>query len=411
MTLILSPAGKAQRALAALPTSKSISNRALAIAALEGGDASHLQNLSNANDTQLFRELISGEREAFDCQDAGTTLRFMVSVLALRNKKAFITGTERMCQRPIGDLVDALNSIGFDISYHGQSGVPPLWVNPINNFSQLKNRVTISAFVSSQFLSSLLMLATKLPRGLTIEIDGAISSRPYIEMTLAVMRQFAVSANWDGNTISILPQSYVLSDFSIEPDWSNASYFYALVALSGGECRLPRLSRASLQGDAAIADIMTHFGVETAADADGIRISRRDVELSEFQYDFTDCPDLAQTVIVLSAALGLKARLSGLASLRVKETDRIAALQNELKKFGKELTEEESGEFTLDNAAPNFPSQLSFATYEDHRMAMALAPLGALTRVEIEHPHVVRKSFPHFWQELAKCGVTIEDKQ
>jgi 3-phosphoshikimate 1-carboxyvinyltransferase len=404
--------GNAVSATIDLPTSKSISNRALIIAALENAAFTQISNLSTANDTQLLMRLLKQEHSDYNCEDAGTTLRFLLSYLALRNRPAIVTGSPRMCERPIGDLVDALNALGFDISYIEKTGFPPLRVSQIKNLNTLSNSVQLSSSVSSQFLSSLLMIAPKLPNGLKIQLHGEIASRPYIEMTLAVMKHFGVSAKWSQeNQLSVLPQAYTLVPVSVEPDWSNASYFYSIVALCGGKLRLPNLRLKSLQGDAIIADIMTSFAVKTFETESGIEISKQGNAVREFSYDFTNCPDLAQTIIVLCAALGILAKFSGLASLKVKETNRIAALQSELAKIAKDLKETENGVYSLNAAAPVFPSELLIETYADHRMAMAFAPLGALTSVQFTDATVVQKSFPHFWQEIAKCALNIQVKK
>lgn len=386
-----------------LAASKSISNRALIIDAL-CEDNSDLRNLAEARDTRLMTQLLAEESGTIDVKDAGTTMRFLTGYVALTNRCKVLTGTPRMQQRPIGILVDALREIGADIAYLEKDGFPPL---ETRGFTEQKaKKINIRGDVSSQYISSILMMAPTLPHGLRVELTGKIMSRPYINMTLRLMKRFGVHHNWQENTISINKQPYQATTLTVEADWSAASYWYSLVALSkDAVVTLLGLEDQSLQGDRQIVDIMKSLGVATEFHQGGLTLSRQGKPADTLHWDFSDCPDLGQTVMVTCAALGVYCEATGLESLRIKETDRIAALQNELGKLGASL-EEEPGLWKLKPATiPDNPGNVTFDTYEDHRMAMALAPLALKLPITIEDPEVVQKSYPGFWQDLAKAGV------
>lgn len=387
-----------------LPASKSISNRALIIDALSGGK-SELQNLSDANDTQLMQKLIRSPLGEIDVEDAGTTMRFLTAYFSITDQKKIITGTERMKERPIGILVDALRLLGVMIEYTGKEGYPPLKTNGFKG--QKTDRIIIRGDVSSQFISAMMMVAPVLPLGLTLELQGKIGSRPYIEMTRSLMSHFGVGSRFENHTIVIPPQSYKTSAFAIESDWSGASYWYAFAALADeADIVLPRLISDSLQGDRAIVDIMNAMGVLTTFLKGELRLTKKE-HVSEITWDFTHCPDLAQTVAVVCAAKGIQGSFTGLESLRIKETDRIAALQNELGKIGAHLVEGNKSSWRL-LPSVSLPSSAFFATYKDHRMAMAFAPLAACMNIEIENPAVVRKSYPTFWDDVKSFGFEIK---
>jgi 3-phosphoshikimate 1-carboxyvinyltransferase len=392
-----------------LASSKSESNRALIINALSGfkGD---LQNLSSARDTQTMIRLLKSEDPIADVIDAGTTMRFLTAYFAATGQSKTMTGTPRMCERPIGILVEALKTIGAEIDYLKQEGYPPLQIHGLSE--QKSNEVTIRGDVSSQYISALTMIAPTLPQGLTIHLTGELGSIPYIKMTLAQMKAFGVEAeaDWENKVISIAPQTYAPTSYKVESDWSGASYWYSIVALSAFEdtrVELLGLKENSLQGDSAIVDIMTQLGVKSTFTTDGVLLTKIPAQES-LNWDFTNCPDLAQTVAVTCVAKGIEATFTGIESLKIKETDRILALQNELKKFGGSLTETVTNtEYKVTGSGFNFGSAaITIATYDDHRMAMAFAPLAMLTDVTIEEPHVVVKSYPSFWDDLKKV-VTI----
>lgn len=395
------------RGIAQLPASKSESNRVLILQALAGGG--NLANLSDANDTQLMQRLLSApDADVVDAEDAGTVMRFLTAYLAVTNRHALLTGTARMRQRPIGVLVDALRQLGARISYEEQQGYPPLRLDgwapaAIEEMPELMVRGDIS----SQYISALLMIAPMLPGGLRIRLTGTVGSRPYIRMTQALMQHFGARARDLGSVLEVYPQPYQPADYTVESDWSAASYWYAMVALgpTGSEITLPGLRRHSLQGDQAIVAIMEQLGVATEYLADGVHLTQIAPAPAVAQ-DFTHCPDLAQTVAVVAAALEIPVDMTGLESLRIKETDRIAALQTELAKFGGELTDLGEGRFRV--TAANFHVQgQTIETYHDHRMAMAFAPLALRGPLTIVAPQVVRKSYPQFWKELEKAGFEV----
>ena len=404
----------------ALASSKSESNRALIINALTGfkGD---LQNLSTARDTQTMIRLLQSSDQTADVIDAGTTMRFLTAYFTATNQNKIMTGTPRMCERPIGILVDALRTLGAEIEFLKKEGYPPLHIKGFTE--QKSNEVTIRGDVSSQYISALLMIAPTLPQGFTIKLTGDLGSIPYIKMTLEQMRAFGVNyeANWEDKVIKVLPNTYQSTSYKIESDWSGASYWYSIVALSEFEetqVELLGLKENSLQGDSDIVNIMAHLGVKSTFTEEGVLLTKIPAEKT-LSWDFTNCPDLAQSVAVTCAAKHIEATFTGIESLKIKETDRVVALQNELQKFGGELVEIEKNNryvvkrnpFTIQRSvAPHSPAErrpFIIKTYDDHRMAMAFAPLAMLMDVTIEEPNVVVKSYPSFWDDLQKI-VSLE---
>ncbi|MEX2512494.1 MAG: 3-phosphoshikimate 1-carboxyvinyltransferase [Cyclobacteriaceae bacterium] len=380
-----------------LPSSKSESNRVLVIDALTKG-TNLITNLSEARDTQTMIRLLKEDPQTYDVLDAGTTMRFLTAYLALSDKKRVLTGTPRMCERPIGVLVDALREIGAEIEYQGREGFPPIKTKGFEG--QQKQKLQIRGDVSSQYISALLMNAPLLPKGLVLELTGKIGSRSYIVMTLELMKKFGMDYGFEGPIISIQPQKYRPTTFAVESDWSGASYWFSLLACAReGEFFLHGLKADSLQGDAKIVEIMNQLGIDSQFEENGIRLKKKAISGLK-QFDFTHCPDLAQTVAVTSAVVGEKCVFTGLESLRIKETDRILALQQELAKIGAKLEEGDNGEFTL-VPATHIPEKVQIHTYDDHRMAMAFMPLMARTHVVIEEPEVVNKSYPSFWKHCA----------
>ncbi|MFD2720875.1 3-phosphoshikimate 1-carboxyvinyltransferase [Hymenobacter monticola] len=398
---------------AQLPASKSEANRALILRALAGGGK--VDNLSDANDTQLMQRLLMEvpNTNVLDAEDAGTVMRFLTAYLAVTGWKGRLTGTARAQERPIAVLVEALRQAGAVINYLANEGYPPLeFAGFAAADASEPTELSVRGDISSQYISALLMVGPYLPGGLRLTLTGPIGSRPYIEMTLALMRQFGAQVSAESDVLTVPPGQYRPTDYVVESDWSAASYWYSLVALAsaGSEITLPGLRRESLQGDQAIAGIMTHFGVKTTFLSDGVHLQQQPPAPQQEipTLDFTDCPDLAQTVAVVAAALTRPVEMTGLESLRIKETDRIAALQMELAKFGGDLRDLGEGRFRAESNGFSVFEQ-SVATYHDHRMAMAFAPLALLGPVHIQSPGVVRKSYPQYWKELAKIGFSISE--
>ena len=406
-TILLPKIQQSFRTEIPLPSSKSESNRALIINALAGGK-DNLSNLAEARDTQTMMRLLSSDDEVADVIDAGTTMRFLTAYFAITGQHKTMTGTPRMCERPIGILVDALRSLGADIQYVNQEGYPPLKLQGFN-FSG-NNNLQIRGDVSSQYISALLMIAPILPEGLVLEITGELGSKPYIEMTLKQMEAFGVTIqrDWDNMTITVAHQKYQAIPYSIESDWSGASYWFSAVALSehnDTQLELLGLKENSLQGDSVITQIMSHLGVKSEYTGRGFKLTKITSDNS-LEWDFTNCPDLAQTVCVVAAAKQIPLTLTGIESLKVKETDRIFALQTELAKMGTKLKEIEKNHKYLLTPFPTLQTPTSIHTYDDHRMAMAFAPLACMMDIVIEEPGVVVKSYPSFWKHFEKINVT-----
>ncbi|MFY0591298.1 3-phosphoshikimate 1-carboxyvinyltransferase [Roseivirga sp.] len=381
----------------ALEASKSESNRALIINALSGNQ-SNVSNLSNARDTQTMLSLLASNDNTLDVLDAGTTMRFLTAYSTLGNTPKTLTGTSRMRKRPIKILGKALKQIGAKVEYLNKDGFPPLKVSPLKE--QKKESVSIKGDVSSQFISAILMIAPNLPKGLTLELRGKIGSRPYIQMTLDMMRLFGVSSTWTNNTIEIKPQPYQSYPYRVESDWSGASYWFSFVALAEkAEIKLLGLRQKSLQGDIAIVRIMNQLGVMSTFEEDGVLLQKIESR-KEIEVDFSDCPDLAQTVAVVCGVKHIACKMTGLESLRIKETDRIKALKRELKKFSIKLKETEEGLWEIKSKFESGQPEVSVETYEDHRMAMAFAPLSTQQDISIKDPSVVDKSYPSFWNHV-----------
>ena len=386
-----------------LPASKSISNRALIIDALAGGNST-IDNLSTARDTQTMIRLLASQESVLDVLDAGTTMRFLTAYLSITNRKNVLTGSDRMQNRPIGILVDALRELGANIEYQKKDGYPPIKLNGFKDTE--KKQLDIPGDVSSQYISAILMIAPLLKNGLELNLTGKIGSRPYITMTLSVMKSYGVNATFKDNTVKIQPQQYNIASYSVEPDWSAASYWYSMVALSSNSSiEIKDLKLPALQGDSILTQMMLNLGVETIFNESGATLKKVPNQ-KEFSFDFTDCPDLAQTIAVICAAKGIRATFTGLESLRIKETDRIYALQTELQKIGAELVEKDNS-WTLIPTIKLPSTKTTFNTYEDHRMAMAFAPLCMLMDIEIEDPLVVNKSYPSYWEDFERVGVKL----
>lgn len=390
-----------------LPSSKSESNRVLIIDALTEGK-NEISNLAEARDTQTMIRLLGKNPPVYDVLDAGTTMRFLTAYAAITNQNKVMTGTARMCQRPIGILVDALREIGAEIHYMNVEGYPPLAIHGLAE--QTSDKVKIRGDVSSQYISAMLMIAPLLPKGLEIELEGKVGSRTYIEMTLELMAKFGINYSWEEHIIKVAHQSYQPTEFMVESDWSGASYWFSLLACAdSGELFLKGLKEDSLQGDSKIVEIMSHLGIKSTFNKEGVLLEKIPVTgLKEF--DFTHCPDLAQTVAVTCAILGQDAKFTGLESLRIKETDRIYALQQELAKFNAEFKEIEPEVFQVIPSV-TMPNEVRIHTYDDHRMAMAFMPLLTKTKVLMEDPEVVNKSYPSFWKHCQLAGISCTNHE
>ncbi len=399
--------------------SKSISNRALLIRALCGVHF-NIHNLSDSDDTMTLESLLNSLADVLDAHHAGTTFRFLTAYYATQDGTQILTGSERMQQRPIKALVDALNSLGADITYLNNEGFPPLKICPPK--SEWKNEITLPAGISSQFITALLLISPKLTGGLTIRLEGEIVSKPYIEMTISMMTYFGVkvTVDWVSQKISVLPQDYQAKDYFVEADWSAASYYYIIAGLSEHtDLVLNGLHEASMQGDAAIVDIGRKFGIETTFENRSIRIKKnKGAQVPELlEYDFINVPDIAQSISVLCAGLGVNALFTGLQTLRLKETDRIVALQNELEKLGvflnkmpAKFSKKTSVEYYMQEGQANIQQDNipCFDTYSDHRMAMSFAPLSLIGSIIVNDPYVVSKSYPSYWNDLTKLGFQTE---
>ncbi len=389
------------RAEIKLTASKSECNRALIIDALTNFKCS-LSNISEARDCQTMQRLLASDDPIADVIDAGTTMRFLTAYFAITGQNKTMTGTPRMCERPIGLLVAALRHLGAKIAYEKQEDYPPMRLEGFDYSG--KNHLGIRGDVSSQYISALLMIAPLLPDGLVLTLEGEVGSRPYIEMTLQQMAYFGIDyqADWTAQVLAVPAQSYQPKPYAIESDWSGASYWYSIVALAAdAEVELLGLKGKSLQGDSAIVDIMSNLGVKSTFTERGILLQKIKAD-SSLAWDFTDCPDLAQTVAVCCAMKNIKLTLTGVESLKIKETDRIYALQQELKKLGTELIEVETDHRYEVKRTKEIPADItpSIRTYDDHRMALAFAPVGMVRPVIIEEPGVVVKSYPNFWEHL-----------
>ncbi|MDX2001890.1 MAG: 3-phosphoshikimate 1-carboxyvinyltransferase [Chitinophagales bacterium] len=389
-----------------LEGSKSITNRVIIIKAL-CPDFFEINNFSLSEDSETLIELINSDSQVLDCKDGGTTFRFLTSFLAIHEGEVTLTGSQRLQQRPIGPLVDALRSIGAEIDYLGNEGYPPIL---IRGKRLSGNRIEIDASLSSQFVSSLLLIAPLLKDGLVLKLKGEIASRPYIQMTLNVMKHFGIHYDWTQSIIAIPHQDYVARRYNVESDWSAAAYYYSMAAMADEvDLKLMGLNRLSYQGDSVIQNIMAQFGVNTSFIENGVHLTKSATTPRSYDYDFRDCPDLAQTILACCAGLNIPIKLRGIDNLEIKESNRIEAMQNELKKLDLQLVPLGSTWNLGINLHKPDVSNVVFDTYNDHRMAMALAPLAlAYGRVGINDPAVVAKSYPMFWEDLKSIGFRLE---
>jgi len=421
--IILTKKTKTVHGTVQLTGSKSECNRALIIEALSDGKVK-VSNMSDAADAVTLQKVLSSKLQVVSEKEnniqhtthntqlvnigpAGTAMRFLTAYFTLQDEEVILTGSERMKQRPIGILVDALRSIGASIEYEENDGFPPLRIK--GGFEQSTNRVSVKGNISSQYITALLLIAAKLPLGLELHIEGDLTSKPYVEMTLSMLQQAGIQHRWSANVISIPHQEFRPNRLLVEPDWSAASYWYAISALSNeADLFLPGLTQYSLQGDSVITEIMANFGITSQFKDGGVHLQKEIKPILRKIFDLKECPDLAQTIIVVCAALGHEATFTGLETLKIKETDRIKALQNELAKIGVKLIEK-GQVYKLDCSEKHIPEKITIKTYEDHRMAMAFAPLALLIpEVEIEEAEVVEKSYPAFWRDLEKVGFEVK---
>jgi len=399
-----------------LSSSKSESNRALMIRAYGNFDR-HIKKLSDADDTILLRdnlELIDDCAKSsiplvIDCANAGTTFRFLLTHMASKLGTWMLTGSDRMKERPVGELVEALRTLGAEIDYIGEQGFPPLRIQGKNITG---GKLSLSTSKSSQFASSLLLAAPTWPQGLELELVGDQSSTPYLEMTIAIMQHFKADVSQTGNRIVVKPRPYQNIAFTAQPDWSSASYWYEMVALSnGGELLLQQLDTQSIQGDKVVVDIFEKLGVHSHQEPNGVRIFKKENFMPEpFSFNFRHSPDLLPTVAATCSGLGVEGHFSGLKNLKYKESDRILAMKNELNKIGVRMEALSEDEYKLIPAKklPDFTKDTAvvFDTWADHRLAMSLAPLALkVGAVQINNPDVVSKSYPNFWNVLRKTGI------
>ena len=401
-------------ATVALPASKSISNRSLIIYALSGGGMMP-QNLSDCDDTNVIVDAIRYMPEVIDIKAAGTAMRFMTAYLSVMRGTHTLTGTERMKHRPIRVLVDALRQLGANIEYAGEEGFPPL---RITGRRLTGGTLEMPGNVSSQYISAVLMIGPVLAEGLELKLTGDIISRPYIDLTLWVMREFGADAEWSaGDTISVKPKPYRNREYLIENDWSGASYWYEMVALSkdrDATIRLSGLMDGSKQGDSVVKYIFSLLGVKTVFESketgrpQTVTLKKSGRCVPRLEYDFVNSPDLAQTFVVCCCMMGVPFHFRGLATLKIKETDRIKALMTEMLKLGFVLQSKNDSELIWDGTRCEPEQDCAIDTYEDHRMALAFAPASMCQPLTINNPQVVTKSYPRFWDDLQDAGFEIQ---
>ena len=382
-----------------LPASKSISNRALILNALAYSPYD-IQNLSDCDDTRVTIKALDSNDRSFDIGAAGTAMRFLTAFLAKTVGEWVITGSERMKQRPIKLLVDALNSLGARIEYIEKEGYPPL---RILGSALTGGEIRLNGGVSSQYISALMMIAPYMQNGLKIILEGNVISVPYIRMTMQMMKEYGVDVLFENNIIDVKPQVYSPIQYKVESDWSAASYWFEVLSIAGkGKIMLEGLYQNSYQGDSKVAELFEQLGVKAEYKPEGVLLTPSGNYVSKFEYDFVDQPDLAQTFAVTCCMKGITFHFKGVQSLKIKETNRIAALINELAKLGFVLFEPAEGELAWSGERHKQEEDIRIATYEDHRMAMAFAPAALVIPLSIEEPQVVSKSYPSFWNDIEK---------
>ena len=383
--------------------SKSETNRLLMLQALSE-NAFAISNVSNSMDSQVMQKALASDIEEVNIGIAGTAMRFLTAYFAVQEgRETILTGIGRMLERPVGVLVDALNNLGAEITYVEKKGYPPL---KIIGKEIIKEEVTIPANISSQYITALMLIAPFSKKGLTIHLDGKITSIPYINMTLGLLKRIGVEGVFKGSTIQIKPAIILGDNQTVESDWSSASYFYSLLAISGGgQIELGSYREDSLQGDRALVEIYNQFGVKSKFIDDKVLIKKmenfKQPELIDL--DLNNTPDIAQTIAVTCTALHIRCKLTGLATLKIKETDRLQAMHDELLKFGVKTHITDDSFEIIDFQNPE--TGIEVKTYHDHRMAMSFAPLKMIYDFTIEDKQVVEKSYPDFWNDFEKLGV------
>lgn len=408
MNLLLASSIINQQSKIKITGSKSETNRLLLLQALF--PEIQLENTSSSDDSEVMIKALRNNESIVDIHHAGTAMRFLTAFYAIQEEKeVLLTGSSRMKERPIKILIDALLQLGADIEYLENEGFPPL---KIRGKKIIKNKVSLPANVSSQYISALLLIATKLQNGLELTLEGAITSVPYIKMTLALLNEIGVETSFIDKVISVKPKLSINNyQLSIESDWSSASYFYSIIALSkiGTQITLSFYKKNSLQGDSVLATIYIEFGVETVFNNDNsITITKVNFQNTQKTFNLNNAPDIAQTIAVTCFGLGIGCHLTGLHTLKIKETDRLEALQNELSKLGANVSITNDSLTLKENSKIN--ENIVIKTYQDHRMAMAFAPLALKVPIEIEESEVVSKSFPSFWKDLQSIGFQISEK-
>ena len=406
------------RHTAQLPASKSISNRVLVIHALTGGHTLP-SNLSDCDDTEVIVEALNNNPYEINIKAAGTAMRFMTAYLAVKDgEEHVLTGTERMRHRPINILVDALRKLGAQIEYAGETGFPPLRIKGCKLEGGL---LEVAGNISSQFISALLMIGPQLKNGLTLHMTGDVISRPYIDLTLWTMREFGADADWsDFDTIVVKPQPYKDRPYLTENDWSAASYWYEMMALTDNlddEIKLEGLMDGSKQGDSQVRYLFSLLGVKTifASKQPGkpttVTLKHSGRCVPRLEYNFVNCPDLAQTFVVCCALLNVPFHFTGLSTLKIKETDRIEAMKKEMRKLGYVVRSVNDNELIWDGELCEPQLEVGIDTYEDHRMALSFAPAALrFEGLRINNPQVVTKSYPYFWDDLEKAGFALNIK-
>jgi len=414
MNLLLQPSICNPQSDIKITGSKSETNRLLLLQALFPNIA--IENISNSDDSEVMQMALSTDLSSraqsgeIDIHHAGTAMRFLTAFFAIQeNRTVTLTGSPRMKERPIKILVDALRQLGAKIEYVENEGFPPI---KITGQKLTKSNVSLPASVSSQYISALLLIASKLENGIELKLEGQITSVPYIKMTLALLNEIGVETSFEGNTITVKPKNQDLKPqtLTVESDWSSASYFYSIVALSkeGTTITLSSYKENSLQGDSALAEIYKNFGVETAFKNNTITLQKSQYSQSNIdELDLNNCPDIAQTIVVTCLGLGIGCHLTGLHTLKIKETDRLEALKVELTKLGANISVTNES-LTLE-PSNDINSNIKIATYNDHRMAMAFAPLVLKVPIIIENAEVVSKSFPDFWNDLKSLGFGMSE--
>lgn len=392
------PPSKLLQATIQITGSKSESNRSLLLQALYSNIS--IRNLSNSDDAEVMQKGLQISNGVVDIHHAGTAMRFLTGYFASQEgKEVLLTGSQRMTERPVQVLVEALRNLGADIAYEKNEGYPPI---RIKGKKLSKNTVSLPADISSQYISSLLLIAPSLANGLKLQLIGKITSVPYIKMTLALLNEIGVVSSFEENTIKVAPKASVeATNLVVESDWSSASYFYSIAALSevGSELTLSAYKKNSLQGDSVLAEIYTDFGVETVFDEDKIILKKTvSCQKSTVAYDLVNAPDTAQTIAVTCFGLGVGCHLTGLHTLKIKETDRLEALNTELSKLAAQISVTDK-DLTL-QPSTSIHSDIAIDTYNDHRMAMAFAPLAMKVPIIINDAEVVSKSYPDFWNDL-----------